>query len=172
MNPFKTQYIIEGCDCTGKSSLISSLLKIFEENKVYSPVVKFSAPVDACQYERVAKDWVRMCENMVEPVIFDRFIFSEGVYGPLYRKTFPMYLRDLELEIPRSVILVLVEAKLEIIKKRFDGEFIDEEDIEEILKRYRMQFTASNIKNKILVNTSDLTPDQAARDLLMKVRKL
>jgi len=172
MDPFKTQFIIEGCDCTGKTSLINSLLNFFKENKVYAPVVKFSAPVDPKQYEGVAHNWLNMAENMVEPIIFDRFVFSERVYGPIFRKSYPIYMDEVEKQLPSSFVLVLVEASPENVKKRFDGEFIDEEQIEEILFRYGKEFSLSPMKNKILINTDKLTPYEAAKYLIAKVMEI
>lgn len=147
--------IVEGCDCSGKSSLIYNLSKFIDfEYKHFSSPPSTLSKIDQhnyCKnqyYNELKKDYNKL-------VVFDRFYFGEQIYAPIYRNYYPDYINDFENKLNNhNVLLVLVEAKPEIIMKRFDNIFIQKNDIPKIVNTYKYIFEKSIIKNKMIIDTS------------------
>lgn len=133
--------IVEGCDNTGKSTLIDRLSR---ELKIPVQVSCRSLPVD----EQI--DWMK--EKLSKgPFIFDRFaIISESVYGPLLRKevkfplkgkkpnSFHTIMKD--IVIPANPIIIYcdpgLESILSTIEEREQMEGVAK-NVKELLHRYR-----------------------------------
>ena len=165
--------IFEGADCVGKTSLIEQYVKLLPENSVI--VKHFSYPPkilinkndqhDYCQIEYFNElNFHKRFSNIT--FIYDRYYLGEQVYAPIFRGYSPNYINELEQKLnEESAILILVTASPETVKKRFDGNFIKMENIEELLNRYEIIFKNSKIKNKIIINTDFESPVILAQKL-------
>lgn len=116
----KRSIIIEGCDNTGKTTLINSLIKEFDE-KVEVMTSCRSLPVD----EQIS--WM---EKVIQtPKIFDRFaLFAESVYGPIIRKDvkFPIvgekgFFNILNrVIVPKNPIVIICYPGIEAVEKTIE----------------------------------------------------
>jgi hypothetical protein len=153
--------IFGGCDCVGKSSIIKELIKLEPKYEV----IKRNAPKDKerarLQYH-LDVDYLNSHDNK----ILDRSMFCECIYSPLLRGYYPEYMRELEKKVNDNNFLILVTARLDIVQKRFDGVFIKAEQIPTILENYQKEFMVANYNNKMLIDTSDITPLEGANKIL------
>jgi len=104
------------------------------------------------------------------------FYSEDTVYGPLYYGFGPGFLavsqgRELEKELPKETIIVLLTASEDAIAERMDADpheyqVIKKEDIPMLLERFEEEFTASTIHSKISIDTTDKTPDQVLDEFL------
>lgn len=158
-----TSFLIEGCDCVGKTTLVNEFLKRYKKYKVIhckAPPKNLSkrAQHDFCkkQYETILK---QLKQNNF--LLLDRFYLGEAVYAPIFRGYYPFYIRDFEKKLNKlDVKLVVLTCDPEIVLKRFDGKFITKQQIPAILKSFESQFYLSNVKNKVMINTSVMTPEE------------
>ena len=98
------------------------------------------------------------------------FYSEDTVYGPLYYGYELGFLaasqgRELEKELPKNTIIVLLTAAEETIAERMEAEpheyqVIKKEDIPMLLEKFEEEFTASTIHSKITIDTTDKTPEQ------------
>ncbi len=98
------------------------------------------------------------------------FYSEDTIYGPLYYGYEPGFLaasqgRELEKELPKNTIIVLLTATEETIAERMEAEpheyqVIKKEDIPLLLEKFEEEFTASTIHSKITIDTTDKTPEQ------------
>jgi thymidylate kinase len=89
--------IICGIDRLGKGTLINNILKHYGPH----PVIHCSSPpkgiADPAEYQKqFFKKCFRILDNRFSDVIFDRCHLGEYVYGPLYRKTDPNFIFNIE----------------------------------------------------------------------------
>ena len=102
--PNITQYIIEGVDRTGKSSLINAII----DRKGYHPVIHYQRPKILSIYSGTSPilpeyeyQYASFCNQfqLIEsrvPLIFDRAHLGEYVYSEIYRGYDGSYIFDLE----------------------------------------------------------------------------
>jgi hypothetical protein len=69
-------------------------------------------------------------------------------------------MRELEKTLNENTVLIVLTASPELIKSRYDGKFIKEDQIPLILRRFEEEFEKSNIKRKLLVRVDGMTPEQ------------
>lgn len=166
--------IVEGCDCTGKSSLIFELSKMmqFEYKHFSMPPNNISRKEqhDFCKNEyfneldKIKKD---------EIYVFDRFYFGEQIYAPLYRNYSPDYIDVIEEELNKmNALLVLVYADEKTVIDRFDNVFIKRKDISGILNKYSDIFSFSNINNKMMIDTSHKSSVDCAREVFDEYKRI
>lgn len=152
--------ILEGCDCTGKTSIAVGLQELFGMR-----IVKCSAPRTAA----AARDeyFVKLVEISRKPgAVVDRFFMSEAVYAPMFRGYYPPYVRDMETKcMTKYNFMVLVTAAPETVAERFDGEFIKKEQIPLILKSFFWQYSSCRMPNKMTVDTTAITAAEAVRQI-------
>jgi hypothetical protein len=108
------------------------------------------------------------------------FYCEDAVYGPLYYGYRPDFLaskqgRELEKELPSDIILVLLTASPDKIVKRMESspheyQVIRKEDIPLLMQKFEEEFRASTIHVKIVVDTTDQSPEQALQEYLKKAR--
>ena len=162
-----TMIIFEGCDCVGKTTAIEALKPLGNYT-----VKKFSAPpkmepekaMNWCKEQYFSEvDFMSYWWSRDADVIYDRYYFGEQIYAPVYRGYSPDYMADLEEELNRvDAVLVLLTAPADIVKQRFDGQFIKETDIPKLLDDYNKAWEASTMKHKLRIDTSKMTPNQIA----------
>jgi len=155
-----TNYLICGCDCTGKTTLINEFLKhgTFDVRHCKNPPINLS---QSDQKEYARQEYIRGIKDLNAgcDIIYDRFLLGECIYGPIFRNYYPDYMRELERTLNENTILIVLTASPELVLSRFDGKFIKPEQIPEILIRFGREFAASNIKRKLLVFVDDMTPE-------------
>lgn len=150
--------ILEGCDKTGKSTIIKELCKKLKEPHL---VIKYSAPHSDLPPEQQKTVQIRnivdgiTALNMFDNVIMDRFSGGEYVYAPLKRNYDGEYIFRYEREIPHNTLLVVLTAPDKLIKERFDHVFITEEEIPIVNAKFMEYFQRTPILNKICIDTSD-----------------
>jgi GTPase SAR1 family protein len=108
------------------------------------------------------------------------FYSEDTIYGPLYYGYEPGFLaasqgRELEKELPKNTILVLLTASQGAITERMEAnpheyQVIQKEDIHQLLEKFEAEFTASTIHSKISINTTDKSPDQVLEEFLRLVK--
>lgn len=162
----KYNIILEGCDCTGKTTLQKALADRLKRSKTAH--MKAPKSKEAAQYEY--KNWVEVL-NSETGWILDRGMLGECVYAPLMRNYYPEYMRSLENELYYHTILVLVVAEPSIVADRFDGEFIKKKDIPYILHRFWCEWADSNYVVKIVADTSHQTADELAERIIAECNR-
>lgn len=150
--------VLEGVDCSGKTAIAKALVKM---SPTFDKIVHFSNPKDLedgqVQYMAMA---ARL--NSETKLVLDRAQIGERVYAPKYRGYYPLYMNELDETIPKETLFVLVVADVKEIERRFDGKFIDKEDIDELQKTFFAEFSDSPLKSKMVLDTTHITPEQAA----------
>jgi hypothetical protein len=109
------------------------------------------------------------------------FYSEDTVYGQLYYGYEPNFLairhgRQLEKELPKDTILVLLTATVDTITKRMEEtpheyQVIKKEDASMLLEEFEKEFQASTIHSKIKIDTTDLNPKQVLNEFLKEARQ-
>lgn len=177
-----TQFIIEGVDRLGKSSLIQNIMNELG----YHLVVHYDKPKKLKVYDGVPNSisplWlyqVKTYQGMFHminadlQVIFDRGHLGEVVYSPLYRSYTGEYVYDMELcaDTSGTRLVLLTTSDFSFIQD--DGLSHDFSKKEEEQAAFIKAFQASNIADKILVDVSNgaggyKTPEQVLAEVLKK----
>lgn len=155
------QFLIEGVDRMGKSTLIKGLL----DELGYYLVVHYDKPKKLKFYESEPDAlfeyqhalYVQMfdlIENF-HPVIFDRAHLGEAVYAPMYRKYDGDYVFGLEkwTHTQNARLILLTTSDFSFIQD--DGLSLDFAKKEEEQAKFLAAFEKSNIKDKIIVDVCD-----------------
>lgn len=156
------QFLIEGVDRMGKSTLIKNLLDELgyhlvvhydKPKKLKTYAAKYIDPLLTYQFE-LYNQMFKMIERD-DYVIFDRAHLGEMVYAPMYRKYDVGYIRSLELSYrtDSARLVLLTTSDFSFIKD--DGLSIDFAKKEEEQARFIQAFNASAIQDKVLVDVSN-----------------
>ena len=107
-----------------------------------------------------------------EHILLGGFHIEEQIYGPkYYYPTLTSWhhnnagsTRKYEKEIPQDSILVLLKASPEVIRDRMrrdphPSSLVPPEDVETVQQLFDSQYADSWIKHKVLIDTSDLQPE-------------
>ena len=111
----KLGIVIEGTDCTGKTTLVNRLRSKLSPQGWYS--LSLSHRIGN-QFERYLGNYLKD-----ERIIYDRAHFSEIVYGKLWRDNSGLdawqrdFLNDFVLE---NFVVVLVQAPVSVLKQRYN----------------------------------------------------
>lgn len=155
--------ILDGCDCVGKSSIAEELLLTGR----FEFIIKRRNPKNMREGRKEYINDVNIL-NTRDRLIFDRGMLGECVYAPIKRGYYPEYMRELESKLSDNTHLFLIYADLEIVKKRFDHEFIREDQLEKVIDMYFNEFEACNYKKKYGISTTKRTPKEAS-DLICDI---
>jgi GTPase SAR1 family protein len=108
------------------------------------------------------------------------FYSEDTIYGPLYYGFESGFLaasqgRELEKELPKNTILVLLTASQAVIAERMEADpheyqVIKKEDIPMLLESFEEEFTASTIHSKIDIDTTDMSPVEVLEEFLKLVK--
>lgn len=183
--------IITGCEYSGKTTLIQELhrwsgemgirfhlddhfslpdtMHLSEEDQkamlALSPVLKE-------RFQRFQAQYHIYVMHNNEHVLLAGYHIEEAVYGPLYYYGRPANgIRALEPQMPDDMILVLLTARPEVIRRRMIEEshsytIIKEQDIPMLLERFQEEFAQSLLRKRIRIDTSDLTPESLLQEFL------
>jgi len=135
--------IIEGCDNTGKTTLKERILKV--KSGAVSGPKQTRPPEDPQAYmERL---WEILMKPNTDGMVFDRFYFSELVYGPLFRGKVSFtpterVLIEKMLKKHNPLIIYCHRAPERIIERIYEREQLHglEEKIPKIIERYNEIF--------------------------------
>lgn len=162
----KYNIILEGCDCTGKTTLQKALLDRLKGSKE----AHMKAPKSKEGALHEYKNWVEVL-NLETGWILDRGFLGECVYAPLMRNYYPEYMRDLERELYYHNVLILVVADPTVVQERFDGKFIKKKDIPHVLHRFWCEWAASNYIAKMVVDTTNQSADELAEAIIAECKR-
>lgn len=129
--------IIEGSDCSGKSTLINLLV-----NKYHLPVVKGSDFEIAQQGAEKMFDYMNDIFNSKEIVILDRSFISNLVYAPLFDANIltQEHVEHLLNKIKSKSFVVHLQGDEDVIIDRLNqrgDDYIKEENIKDIIAGYK-----------------------------------
>jgi RNase adaptor protein for sRNA GlmZ degradation len=109
------------------------------------------------------------------------FYSEDAVYGQLYYGYEPYFLavrhgRQLEKELPKDTILVLLTATADTITKRMEEtpheyQVIKKGDTPMLLEEFEKEFQVSTIHAKIRIDTTDLNPKQVLKEFIKEARQ-
>lgn len=132
--------ILEGSDKCGKTSLAEFLCR-----KFHADYVKFSAPIRP-PYEEYSSFLKNLDPH--KNYVLDRFLYGEMIYGPMYRGKSGITLDDvwyLEMVMMSlGAVVIYCETNPQEIRRKFvecKETFTKSEDVENLLKSYRMLWT-------------------------------
>ena len=186
--------IVVGCEYSGVTTLIESLMAWGEERGIHHhlddhftiPDSQHLEPADAAmmlnltpllkeRFQRFQLVYHVRLLHRFEHILLGGFHIEEEIYGPLYY--YPgvptIGVREYEVEMPPDTILVHLTARPEIIQERMQNTphqhtLIQTADIPLLLDLFRAKFHESWIKEKLEIDTSDLTPEQLLQSFLAK----
>ena len=150
--------IIEGIDRLGKSTLINNILKHYGPH----PIIHCSSPPKGIEnpgkyQEKFFKECFRLLDNRFNDLIFDRCHLGEYIYGPLYRKTDPNFIFNIESFHPSACeetkLVLLCTDDFSIMKD--DGLSFDYNARDKEQDLFFEAFQKSKIKNKYILKVND-----------------
>jgi hypothetical protein len=168
MKPHITQWICEGVDGLGKSTLIDAII----DRKGYHPVIHYSKPkilsiyencINIPEYEYQYAGFVNLFQliHSQVPLIFDRAHIGECVYGPLYRGTDGDYVFDLEKQFAmanklhvKMILLTCNNAAWHLVED--DGESFDADNKGQEQWEFIQAFERSIIPNKQIIDIATI----------------
>lgn len=142
--------LFEGIDKAGKSTLIRNFVDLSQMPVFKNPI---KPPADIYSQGFVNGTYFGAYESARKSgrdMIFDRSHITEMVYSEVkrgYKPQLDFWLNWEEFN-KHYVVVVFVDAKLELLKQRFKDdkeEYLVEADIEEIGKKYEEYFKASKL---------------------------
>jgi hypothetical protein len=181
--------IIEGCDRTGKDSLIKNLMK-YCQNMV---ITHFSTPegntdeekrkFQEISFEREFQKATFLIKNFDSPrktkmnlLVWNRAHLGEFVYGNLYRKTQPEeWVMNLEekynYDSKDEVYLLFLTASPSFLASKDDGNSFSSSatDREKENQLFKQAFHESKIKNKLEINVENQSQYISQNEILQKV---
>ena len=190
--------IIVGCEYTGVTALCEGLITWGKERGINFhlddhftiPDRQQLSPEDRATIVTLSPSlkqrWQQMqivyhvrLMNMIDHILLGGFHIEEEVYGPLYYYPGSAVVgsREFESELPKEGILVHLTARQEVIEARMESDpheypVVKKEDIPMVLNRFNDEVKVSWLKQKLEIDTSDLTPDQLLQTFLEKARPL
>ena len=183
--------IAVGCEYTGVSTLIEGLDKWGNARGIYHHLDDHFTIPDAYhlsdeekqamldmlptikeRFQRFQMVYHVRLLHKFEHILLGGFHIEEVVYGPrYYYPGINIDIREYEPDMPEDTILVHLTARPEVIHERMQAnphphQLVPEEDVPEILDRFREEAEKSWIHHKMTIDTSDLTPDQLLETFL------
>lgn len=158
-----------GSDCSGKTTLINRL----QESLNWEVVKGSSFELSSCSNEELYQKFEEMTH--FENVIFDRFIYCNEVYAPLY-KDFALLTddqrREIESKISNRVIIIYLEAEMDTLIERMNlrgDDYVTVDKLAEIKEKYNESI--SKIKNVEVLkfNTTYKSTDSIVNDILARL---
>mgnify|MGYP000252002066 CR=1 FL=1 len=177
-------YVIEGVDCSGKSTIIQGIKKRLN-NGLDTEVIHSTFPQGETleeKYEFQVKYFTDLINMLIanqhkKNFILDRAWIPEKFYSPMYRNREAEYIDNLEQRLidnvtPNLIRNVLVEAPVEDIEYRFntyrgeDDPCPPREDIVELIGLFR-KATSSALSHYITAHNDNSTDVELIIDSIM-----
>ncbi|MCK9574609.1 MAG: hypothetical protein WC979_01750 [Candidatus Pacearchaeota archaeon] len=170
--------IVEGCDRTGKDTLIEYIESLsknnYEQHHFMTPLgntieekIEFQQTDFSIEFERI-KIYRTMFKNADDMFVWNRSHIGEYVYGNIYRKYDPSWIFDLEKEyeydISNDTYLILLIGSPEFLIANEDGHSLSSklEDRQKEISLFIEAVGKSHIKNKLII---DVTKNETYRPL-------
>lgn len=154
--------ILEGCNCTGKSSIFEEIMHngLLGERMI-GIQHKNKMPPKTYEEGKELNEMLLRESNENKGIVFDRHIFSERVYAPILRGYLPDYIGIFEKRLKKHNILFLITSDFKTIKKRYNKKHdIPIEVISRILDAYNFHFYLCFYPYRFIIDTTDITPYQ------------
>ena len=186
--------IVIGCEYSGVTTLIEGLMAWGDARGIHHhlddhftiPDSQNLKPEDAAvmlnltpllkeRFQRFQIVYHVRLLHRFEHILLGGFHIEEEIYGPLYY--YPgvptIGVREYEVEMPTDTLLVHLTARAEVIRQRMQNAphhhtLIQEGDIPMLLDQFRQKYHESWIREKIEIDTSDLSPEQLLQTFLDK----
>lgn len=156
------QFLIDGIDRLGKSSLANNIM----DRVGYRLMIHYDKPKLLSKYANRSSDPLRLYQEMCNETMFDlidsgmgiitdRTHLGELVYAPMYRG----YDGDYVLRLERNVytddcrLILLITTNFDMLED--DGESFDFSKKEEEQAKFLEAFRESSIKDKIIIDVHD-----------------
>ena len=161
--------ILEGMDCTGKSTLAKKL-----SEKLDFPIVKGSSFEQAkCSNADLFKSFMELTK--LKNTILDRFIYSNEVYASIYEDYSILsdeQRRFVEREIAGSALLVYLHANnttlIARIEKRGD-DYVTIDKFNEIRSSYLSALAKSKYIEGMSFNTAEMSTDDIVNEIVSRL---
>lgn len=166
----KFNIILEGCDCVGKTSIFEEIMHrgLFGERMIGIQHTNKMPPESYEDGKKLNEELLSESNNF-DGIVFDRHILSERIYGWIIRNylnpVYPNYIDDLEKQLKSHNVLFLITAKLDTVKKRFDGQGIPFDKIPAILHGYIFHFERCFYPYKFIIDTTKISPYHALKQI-------
>ena len=158
-----------GSDCSGKTTLINRL----RESLNWQVVKGSSFELSQCSNEELYQKFDGMTHY--EEVVFDRFIYCNAVYAPLY-KDFAMLTdeqrREIERKISNKAIIIYLEADMETLIERMNtrgDDYVTVDKLSAIKKGYELAMSKVENVEVLRFNTTQQTTDSIVEAILEKL---
>jgi len=189
--------ILVGCEYTGKSTLARALAAWGREHgKRFHLDDHFTIPDQQMvreeeqqamlaappalkeRFQRFQIYYHLRLLHVYDDIILVGFHIEEAVYGPRYyypgRPLSQMYHRQIETEMPRDTLLVLLTAAPEVIRARLARDphkhpVVAAPDVEEVQRQFEAEFAQSWLKRRVRLDTTALQPGQIVGAFLERV---
>lgn len=157
--------VLEGSDCTGKSSLIESL-----SSKLGFKVIRGSSfEHSQCTNDELFQKFKDMTKEKM--VVFDRFIYSNEVYAQLYDDFAILsdeQRRMIESEISNRAIVIYLEADIDTLTNRMNNrgdDYVTADRLVSIKEKYEESLNKCGL-DFIRIDTSNLNKEQVLESTL------
>lgn len=163
-----TFWIIEGCDCSGKTTLIEQLKEALNMQVIKGSSFEHSQ----CTQEELYQKFDSMIMDN-DTAIFDRFIYSNEVYASLYDDYAMLSCqqrRDLEWIINHMSVIIYLYASEEVLAERLGtrgDDYVKSERIPSILAKYDQALLQVDKRIPILsYDTEMMSTEDIVKDIL------
>lgn len=166
--------IIEGTDCTYKSTVCNKL-----SEQLNIPIIKGSSFEIATGTEQSMYEHFKMISTSKQPMIVDRYLYSNLTYAPLYPKytmISPEHAKEIEDDLNKrdDVHVFYLYAHVDALKQRMEergDEMIKSDELGAINKKYNQVLSESNFHLFHMIDTEFFNSDEIVEHILKRVRK-
>jgi shikimate kinase len=191
--------IVIGCEYSGKSTFANNLFEWGKKHDMWfhlddhftipdsslskedRDVMLTLSPQFKERFQRFQAVYHVRIMNIFRDALEVGFYSEDTIYGPIYYGYKPNFLairhgRELEKELPKDTILVLLTALPETIANRMEEspheyQIIKKEDIPMLLEEFEKEFQSSTIHAKIKIDTTKMSPEQVSHEFLEQARQ-
>lgn len=191
--------IVIGCEYSGKSTFANNLAEWGKKHDMWfhlddhftipdsslskedRDVMLTLSPQFKERFQRFQAVYHVRIMNIFRDALEVGFYSEDTIYGPIYYGYKENFLairhgRELEKELPKDTILVLLTASPETIANRMkesphEYQVIKKEDIPMLLEAFEKEFQNSTIHPKIEIDTTKMSPEQVLDEFLEQARQ-
>lgn len=160
MNHQPRQFLIEGVDRLGKSTLIKNISDVlgyhlnihYDKPKKLTAYEGFDNPL--LEYQKAVYSNMFNLIDKGHRIVFDRAHLGETIYAPIYRKYSGDYVFDLEARADTSNARLILLTTSDFSFVQDDGNSLDFTKREEEQARFVEAFHRSKIHDKVLIDVN------------------
>ena len=163
--------IIEGTDCTGKTTLANKL-----SNELGFPILKGSSFESArCTQDELFEKF--MAFTKLENTILDRFIYSNEVYAPMYEDYACLsdeQRRFIEREIKGETLMIYLYAHIDVLQERLQvrgDDYVTADKFKILKSSYLNAISKSKHIEIWAYNTGETDTDEIVRNVTTILQK-